>query len=201
LVYDATARARKPAGLGLAWQLGSHLYRGLGRLDAAFGATSFQDALTWLARYRPEMPISELQFWGHGKWGRIFIDREALDVSALRGGHPLRTRLDALRERLAGDALIWFRTCETLGAQAGQDFAAALADFSGARVAGHTFVIGFFQSGLQVLRPGKAPHWSASEGLARGTPQRPELALTSGPRRPNTVTALAGRIPAEFARG
>ncbi len=199
LVYDATQRARKPAALGLAWQLGSHLYRGLGRLDAAFGATSFESALRWLERHQPDVPISELQFWGHGKWGRVFIDGESLDASALRAGHPLRPRLDALRERLAGDALIWFRTCETLGAQAGQDFAAALADFSGATVAGHTFVIGFFQSGLQVLTPGHAPHWSSSEGLARGTPERPELALSSGPRQPNTITALAGSIPAEFA--
>jgi hypothetical protein len=199
MVYDATQRARKPAGLGLAWQAGSYLYRGLGRLDAAFGAESFESGLDWLASYEPGAAVSEVQFWGHGKWGRIFIDREALDRSALRDGHPLRPRLDALRERLDRDALIWFRTCETLGARPGQDFAAALSDFSGARVAGHTFVIGFFQSGLQLLQPGNAPHWSPSEGLARGTPERPELALGSGPDRPNTITALTGRIPAEFA--
>jgi hypothetical protein len=201
LVYDVTQRARKPAGLGLAWQVGSHLYRGLGRLSAAFGATSFESALRWIEQYEPEAPISELQFWGHGKWGRLFIDRDVLDASALRAGHPLRPRLDALRERLTGDALLWFRTCETFGARRGQDFAAALADFSGATVAGHTFVIGFFQSGLHVLRPGMQPHWSPSEGLARGTPDHPELALRSGPRRSNTVTALTGRIPSKFAGG
>jgi hypothetical protein len=198
MVYDVTQRARKPAGLGLAWQAGSYLYRGLGRLDAAFGARNFESGLDWLSNYEPGTPISEVQFWGHGKWGRIFIDREALDRSALRDGHPLRPRLDALRERLDRDALIWFRTCETLGARAGQDFASALSDFSGATVAGHTFVIGFFQSGLQVLRPGNAPHWSSSEGLAQGTPERPERALPSGPSEPNTITCLAGSIPAEF---
>jgi hypothetical protein len=174
------------------------LYRGLGRLDAAFGAQSFESALDWLCEYEPGTPIAEVQFWGHGKWGRIFIDRQVLDSNALREGHSLRPRLDALRERLGHDALIWLRTCETLGAQAGQDFAAALSDFSGATVAGHTFVIGFFQSGLQVLRPGKSAHWSRSEGLARGTPERPELALASGPSEPNTVTCLAGSIPPEF---
>src|SRR5688572_32290324 len=35
----------------------------------------------------------------------------------------------------------------SLGAQVGQDFAARLADATGARVAGHTFIIGFLQSG------------------------------------------------------
>lgn len=197
VLFDATQRGRKPAGLGLSWQLGTTLYRGLGRVDASFGAQSFAQALDWLANYEPKRQIGELQYWGHGKWGRLFIDRECLDRSALAPTHALRPRLEALRERLTPDALLWFRTCETLGAQPGHDFASALADFSGATVAGHTFVIGFFQSGLHALAPGKAPHWSASEGLARGTPTRPQEALSSGPSRPNTITCLTGEIPAE----
>ena len=96
------------------------------------------------------------------------------------------------------DALLWFRTCETLGARPGQDFAAALADATGARIAGHTFVIGFYQSGLHCLRPGVAPHWSDSEGLARGSATQPELALTSAPNAPNTITCLSGKIPDGF---
>jgi len=67
---------------------------------------------------------------------------------------------------------------------------AALADFAGVRVAGHTFEIGFFQSGLHVLAPGAAPDWAESEGLARGTPEAPERSLPSGPREPNTITCL-----------
>lgn len=199
MIYDATQRARKPAALGLAWQVGAHLYRGLGRLDAAFGARNFDEALEWLGGVDASYPIAEVQFWGHGKWGRVFIERDVLDASALREGHRLRRRLDAVRERLTSDALIWFRSCETFGARQGQDFAARLADYSGARVAGHTFVIGFFQSGLYVLRPGKVPHWSPSEGLARGTPEKPERALPSGPQEPHTVTALTGHIPSKFA--
>jgi hypothetical protein len=113
----------------------------------------------------------------------------------------LRPKLDAVRERLTQDALIWFRTCETLGAQPGQDFAAALADYSGARVAGHTFVIGYFQSGLHELSPGVAPHWLASEGLARGTAENPLLARLSGPHEPHTITCFTGQIPAEARRG
>jgi hypothetical protein len=196
IVYDATQRRRKPAALGLSWQLGSHLYRGLGRIDAAYGARSFAGALAWLRQHAPGRPIQELQFWGHGKWGRVFIDSETLDRRVLEPGHEHYLAFQAFRERLQPNALIWFRTCETLGASSGQDFAAALGDATGARVAGHTFVIGFFQSGLHCLRPGTTPHWSATEGLARGTAAAPEAALASSPDAPNTITCLNGEVPA-----
>ena len=198
IVYDATQKRRKPAALGYSWQYGARLYRGLGRADAAYGASSFADALSWLGRYAPVREIAELQFWGHGKWGRFFIDREALDRSVLRPGHEHHAAFQRLRERLQPDALLWFRTCETLGAQAGQDFASALGDATGARVAGHTFVIGFFQSGLHCLGPGRRPHWSPHEGLARGTADAPEAALSSTPDAPHTITCLEGRIPDGF---
>jgi hypothetical protein len=195
LVYDATQRTRPPRALGLSWQVGSYLYRGLGHIDAALGARSFEEAFAWLATHERERPIAELQFWGHGKWGRALIDRESLDRRALSRGHPLHGGLSAFRERLSDDALVWFRTCETLGAEPGHTFASALSDFLGASVAGHTFVIGFFQSGLHRLRPGVKPNWSAAEGLSRGTAERPEAAFSSGPRQPNTITCLTGRIP------
>jgi hypothetical protein len=198
VVFDATQRRRSPKALGLSWQYGTLLYRALGRVDAAYGATSFTDALAWLAQHDSSRSIGELQFWGHGKWGRIFIDSEALDRRVLASGHPHHVAFQAVRERLEPDALLWFRTCETLGARAGQDFAAALGDATGARVAGHTYVIGFFQSGLHCLRPGSAPHWSPSEGLARGNAETPEAALTSTPSAPNTITCLAGEIPDGF---
>jgi hypothetical protein len=198
VVYDTTQRSRAPRALGWSWHYGTLLYRGLGRVDAAHGATSFADAFDWLARFAPERPIGELQFWGHGKWGQLFIDRERLDRSVLSSGHEHHTGFERLRARLAPGALLWFRTCETLGAQAGQDFASALGDATGARVAGHTFVIGFFQSGLHCLQPGARPHWSATEGLARGSADAPESALNSGPDQPNTITCLQGHVPDGF---
>ncbi len=198
-MFDATQFGRKPLALGVSWRFGSRLYRALGHVHARFGARSWSEALAWLARYEPARPISEVQYWGHGNWGRANIGREPLDRDALAPNHPLRRDLDALRERLAPDALLWFRTCETIGARAGQDFAAALADFTGAVVAGHTFEIGVYQSGLHALRPGMRPHWPASEGLARGTAQLPERSLPSHPSAPNTITCFTSAIPAEFA--
>ena len=198
VIYDRTQRSRAPKALGFSWQYGTHLYRALGRVDGAYGAESCADAFAWLNRHAPAQPIEELQFWGHGKWGRVFIDRDSLDRSVLRAGHAHHAAFAAFRERLVPNALLWFRTCETLGARPGQDFAAALGDATGARIAGHTFVIGFFQSGLHCLRPGTPPQWSDTEGLARGTAELPEAALSSSPRAPNTITCLSGEIPDAF---
>lgn len=198
LVYDATQQTRPPRALGYSWRYGTLLYRMLGRHDGACGARSFAEAFDWLGSYRADQPISELQFWGHGKWGRFLIDGQSLGRELLQPGHEHHAGFQRFRERLRPDALIWFRTCETLGARPGHDFAAALGDATGARVAGHTYVIGFFQSGLHCLRPGTAPHWSLAEGLTRGSVDAPEAALTSSPSEPNTITCLDGQIPEAF---
>lgn len=185
LIYDRTQ-----GPLSHVWSNGSVLYRGLGRLDAVRGVTTWDEALDWLGSLAE--PITEIQFWGHGKWGRAQVDRTVLEVGSL---HSKRPQLEAVRERLTHDALIWFRTCETFGAHAGQDFAQRYADFFGARVAGHTHVIGFQQSGLHGLRPGESPHWSPLEGLRKGTAESPVRAHRSALWRPRTITALAGSVP------
>jgi hypothetical protein len=180
--------------LSLAWRAGARLYRAQRRIDAARGAGSWEGALGWLASCAD--PIAEIQYWGHGRWGRALIDRDdVLDADALSAGHRLYAPLEAVRERLAPNALIWFRTCETFGADVGRDFAMRLADWSGARVAGHTHDIGFHQSGLHGLAPGRRAQWSADEGLARGTPDAPEAAKGSRPWRAHTITCLQNHIP------
>lgn len=185
LVYDRTQGA-----LSHIWSNGSVLYRGLGRLDAVRGVSTWDEALDWLGSLSE--PIAEVQYWGHGLWGSAHVNRSALDVSSLV---TRRRQLEAVRERLAPDALIWFRTCQTFGAQLGQDFAQRYADFFGARVAGHTHVIGFHQSGLHGLRPGERAHWPTFEGLREGTAESPIRARHSAPWRPRTITALRGRVP------
>lgn len=190
LVYDRTDR------LSPVWRSGSVLYRGLRRIDAAKGVASWDEAFAWLATHEN---IAEIQYWGHGKWGRGLVDRASFDAETLRGEHA--AAIEAIRERLAPDALWWFRTCETFGAHAGHDFAQRLADTLGARVAGHTYVIAFQQSGLHGLAPGMRPDWSVDEGLALGTADDPKKALWSKRSAPNTITALTGAIPADwFAR-
>ena len=195
VVFDATQLSRPPRALGASWHAGALLYRSMGYVDATCGVRCVGGALDWVLSTAKDRPIGELQYWGHGKWGRILVDRESLDRSALAPGHALRPKLEALRERLSPGALLWFRTCETLGARAGQDFAAALGDFTGASVAGHTYVIGYFQSGLHVLSPGASPSWDPEEGLSEGSAEEPKSALSSGPAEPNTITCFTHRVP------
>jgi hypothetical protein len=196
IVYDKTCVGWFGVGLSRAWSAGHRLYAALGRSDGARGVSSFDEAFAWLAAHEPGRPISELQFWAHGKWGQLFMQRESFDREAFAPGHRLHGGVSALRERLAPGALVWFRSCETFGATPGHDFARALTDFFGCRAAGHTFIIGYWQSGLHLLEPGRKPHWSTTEGLRRGTPERPEQASKSRILAPNTISCLTGHVPA-----
>jgi hypothetical protein len=195
IVYDRTCINRFGFGLSRAWSSGRLLYAALGRCDGAYGAASVDQALNWLAKHRIDRPIGDVQFWSHGKWGRLLIGKESLDRTTLSPGARLNRSLGALRERLAKGARIWFRACETFGALAGHDFASAFTDFMGCSAAGHTFVIGYWQSGLHSLAPGKRPHWLASEGLVDGSAERPVRAAWSSVRAPNTISCLTNRVP------
>jgi hypothetical protein len=160
---------------------------------------TWDEALRWLAGAQPlAAPIAEIQIWSHGQWGRALLEADVLDGEALRPGHPLNAPLRAVRDRLRPGSLWWFRTCETFGAVAGQRFARALVDFLGCRGAGHTHVIGFWQSGLHSLGPGESPGWSASEGVVEGTAEEPLRAARSRSGAPNTITCLQGSVPAGF---
>ena len=191
LVYDATRRDP----LSFAWRSGALLYRGVGAIDASHGVRSWAEAIWWLATVRPSEPIEEIQYWGHGKWGGALVGDELLDVRATLPDHPLAPGLAAVRARLAGpDALWWWRTCETFGADAGLAFARTWTTFLGCRSAGHTHVIAAWQSGLHVLAAGEAPTWSASEGLAEGTPAAPVRARDSSRRAPSTIHFLTTHL-------
>lgn len=196
MVFDKTCAGKHVLpGLSTAWRSGALLYRALGRLDASFGATSWDEAFGWLATFRAAEPIDEIQYWGHGNWGVVWIARDRFGAEAFASGHPLHTKLEAVRERLAPDALVWLRTCEAFGADRGLDFAARFADFTGVRVAGHTFIIDALQSGLHGVAPGVAPDWSPAEGILEGTPAAPKRARRSSPIAPRTVTCFDGTIP------
>lgn len=189
VIYDRTCVTGR-RGLSAVWAAGTKLYRALGRIDEARGVASWSEALGFLAEQREQ--IRDIQYWGHGKWGSALIDTEVFDASAI-AAH--RSSLDAIRERLAPDAQLWFRTCQTFGAQPGHDFAQRLAETLGARVAGHTYIVAFHQSGLHGLEPGMRPDWPVDEGLLEGTPDQPRRAKWSRPWSPNTVTALTPAVP------
>lgn len=197
LFYDDTCRtSRYGVGLTHSWITGARFYHATGKFDATMGVRSWAEALRWLATYRAEEPIAEIQYWGHGKWGQLFIDRATIDATVLRPGHEHHRHLEQIRERLVGpEALWWFRTCETFGAERGHDFAQRWTEFFGCDAAGHTYIIGPLQSGLHALSPGKSPRWSAVEGIAEGTPEAPQKALWSVPGAPRTISCLRATLP------
>lgn len=200
MVYDRTCGGTGPLpGLTTTWRVGGWLYGQLGRLDAWYGATTWEDALDWVATFEAGRPVAELQYWGHGNWGTLLLDRVRLDAAALSPEDPRHPLLSRIRDRLLpnGRSLLWFRTCETFGTPAGHRFAQAFADFFQATVAGHTYVIAWAQSGLHTLRPGESPDWSEEEGLPEASPE-PKRALWSGFTKPNTISCLHGTIPKGF---
>ena len=201
VVWDATGHGSAPwqGALTWSWRVGSALYRAhpQAAVDAVFGARSWVDALAWLASVQPARRVREVQFWGHGLFGRVFVGKEVLDEGSVRAGGPHHDDLLALRARLVDDdALLWLRTCSAFGGTRGHRFARALVDVVGCRVAGHTHVIGPLQSGLHSLRPGDAPGWSATEGVRDGDESRP--ALSSSPSAPHTISCLHGAFPREW---
>lgn len=197
MIYDATCRGRPWFwGLTHSWIVGGWWYRLRGCIDGYRGVRSWSEALDWLASVEPGRPIEEIQFWGHGKWGCARVDGEALDVEALSEGHRHRPKLEAVADRMdPGEGLWWFRTCETVGCRAGHEFARRWSRFFNCRVAGHTYIIGPWQSGLHCIGPGEQPDWPLNEGLAEGTPDNPKTAQWSGPFEPNTITCLHNDHP------
>lgn len=207
LLYDRTCKgplgpggAPLP-GLSAIWSSGARVYRALGRIGRAYGVSSWDEAARAIEdATRDGTPVRELQYWGHGRFGCVLVDRERIDRSALGRARFVAALTERLERR--DDALVWLRTCEAFGGHVGHDFARALAEATGVRVAGHTYVIGFWQSGLHGLAPGAQPTWDPAEGIGRGTAAAPELGAWSTPHEPHTIHALEGSVPpAWFDRG
>lgn len=194
MLFDRSCRGeRLRPGLSHAWGAGGALFRALGRFDATYGAWSWAEGLDWLLAVSATQPIAEIQFWGHGEWGGLWIDEELLTIAALSPGHYLHERLVSLRARLAGErALWWFRSCDVFGTQTGHDFARAWTRFFRCRAAGHTHQIMMLQSGLHELAPGDEPTWSLTEGVVEGLPKADDSSL----RAPSTITFLHSHLPA-----
>jgi len=203
MLYDRTCVGpwyRPMPGLTHAWWVGGKLFSSLRRFDGWFGIASWEEGFERLATFAPDRPIAEVQYWGHGKWGQARAGDQVFGRAALSRGSSLHAGL----RRVAGRMLPleqgtwWFRTCETFGARAGQDFARGLADELGCRIAGHTYIIGPIQSGLHTLQPGADASWPDDEGLRLGDPMNPQHAYWSRFSAPNTITCFHHSIPAGY---
>ncbi len=190
MLFDRSCRGQGlRLGLSHAWSAGGALYRALGRIDETYGAWSWAEGLDWLAA--APRPIAEIQFWGHGEWGGLWIDEELLTADALVPGHYLHDRLARVKSRLAPNARWWFRSCDVFGTDAGHDFARRWTRFFACRAAGHTHQIMFWQSGLHELAPGNEPTWPVDEGVIEGLAKGDDSSLFA----PRTITCLHNDVP------
>ena len=198
MIYDRSCpRPWFLPGLSQVWGLGRHLYRALGRLDASRGAASWAEALDWLATVQPEAPIAEIQFWGHGRWGLARIgERGARRQRAAAPGTPTTPgwRACAIGCCPDGDALWWFRTCETFGTETRAGLRPRLDTlFRLPRRRPHLRDRRLAERAA-FAAPGASARLVGRRGRGAGRLAEPD----SGPGAPNTITFLHGRIPEGF---
>lgn len=194
---DGTPDLELAVGLGLShsWFAGGTLYRWMGELDDYHGFDTWEAALTWLAEYEPEKRIEQIQFWGHGSPGAVWMRDKPLFAPTPALDTVEGKLLRRIAARLTPSALLWFRTCSTFAGVRGHAFAQIWSETLKCRVAGFTHVIGPWQSGLHVAVPGQSPAWPTSEGILEGAPEQPTKLKWSKPWCPRTVTCLTSRVP------
>jgi len=181
-------------GLTHSWMAGGWLYRQFGRFDHVAGFSSWADALQWLCEIEPEKQIDEIQYWGHGSPGKVWMNGQVLTKHAF-DTTVYGELLMRLKTRLTDESLVWLRCCSVFHGAKGHEFAKVWTEKLGCNVAAHTFIIHLFQSGLYALRPGEEPYWPLEEGLNEGTAEEP-LSLRWGMLwSPHTILALQSRLP------
>ncbi len=197
--------SRATFGLSPWWKLGGSLH-GLTRRAQSIpfrsrGVSSWQETFAWAASVSREegRPIAELQAWGHGGWGFMDLADSRLDRNALSRarGTRLAPELDAFRDALADDGLLWLRCCSAFGGHAGRAFAPAIADRLRREVAAHTYVIHVLQSGTHVVSPGAVADWPVSEGVITKDGE-PVSAKNSNFGEPRTLSCLRADLPLSY---
>lgn len=200
MIYDTTTLKDdtvdlQQGGLTFSWFAGGRLYRWVRWLDKCKGVESWDEALDWLIEQGKKEPISMIQYWGHGYWGRAYIGNKSMKRLNTLEGDPWRLKLEELSGLMTDDAVWWWRTCQTYGSEYGHRFAKHFTNILNCKTVGHTHIIGFRQSGGQVLMPGEEPKWSVDEGIKERPPGRWPVAKRSSLRAPNTILCLQGFVP------
>jgi hypothetical protein len=171
--------------LRTSWVIGCWLFKLFGAIDDYIGVGSREEVYTALAgAVLQNRAVTELQYWGHGSRGFIYISGQVI----------LPVQLAGMLEPLAKGARVWFRTCSTFQGAQGQNLAVYLANRLGIRVAGHTRIIGLLQGGLHSLGPGETPSWSVDAGEVQGFFPRYFASMGLWPGE-HTVVCLATRVP------
>lgn len=181
-IYDAAENSP----VGWSWATGAKLYKAMGYFQHVVAAHSWDDGLRRVNDLTSRYRINEIQFWGHGSPGKVFVAGKWLDVD---GAHKIP--LTRLGSSLEPNSFVWLRTCASFAGVPGRTLATELVSMLNARVAGSTFNIGFpWHSGQHSLRPNAVPAWPITEGLdVKGQP------MGSAKKSPHTVPFAAMSLP------
>lgn len=161
------------------WVIGCFFQKLFGKVDAYYGASSWDDAFGWLKSH--DRFFTSIQYWGHGSPGCVYLAGRTMRWSEC---------VERLRYHVLSGTVLWFRTCSTFRGTSGHELSEALADGLVCTIAGHTRIIGLVQGGLHTRRPYKPASWPVSEG-------EPPKSWIPGYLRwgPNSVLFTATRIP------
>lgn len=192
MIYDSSDWAGKQ--LRFSWITGGKFYKLFHSIEHHAGFDNWQEAFEWILSVEPDRKINSIQFWGHGSPGRVWINGDALSIRSLTEQSQHYIMLKKLKDRMAKDSVIWFRSCNVFSASEGRFFSIAFCQFMQTKIAGHTYIVGPWQSGLHTIKPGQRPSWDLSEGLKK-TEDGKIKKLWSTPWEKNTVFCLNNKIP------
>jgi hypothetical protein len=165
--------------LKTSWFLGCWIQKLFGKVDAYFGASSWEEALAWLAG-RPGT-LTSIQYWGHGSPGKVWLAQALLSPEKL---------ITILKPKVSPTSVLWWRTCSTFGGIGGHEISKKLADGLNCIVAGHTRIIGPVQGGLHTRKPQTQPSWPITEGEPPKSWWPSHLSWG-----PNSIFCLTTKIP------
>ena len=132
-------------------------------------------------RERGLRSIRRIEVWTHGNPGTFRIQRKHLGREIFTARDPrLLGALQTLRTRLAGGAVIHFRSCVTFHGPDGRRFAEEASRFfnatgKGIVLIGHTRPTGLIHPGARILLPGRRATWSDREGTLEAPLQNAEI--------------------------
>ena len=177
LIYDVSERGF----VGLTWKVGAFLFRW--KFDKIIAAKDFEECIVELKNLQEK--YDEVQFWGHGSPGFIFINKEP----------SLGEFWLTLAKVLTPNANVWLRVCSFAAGSVGKTMMSRISKTLNAKLMAYTYVIGTYacQSGLRVVTPKDPPKWSSSEGLNKTV--TPIKFYSSAPWLPRTNSAFAMSPP------
>lgn len=203
VIYDETALRdgfqpeENNDRLTMSWVIGAKLYKLTRATDIIVPVQSWHQLGSTANAFQltKRQKISEIQFWGHGSPGSVYIGRDKLTIERLKKDGDLQSALFKLRACMTDDALIWFRCCSVFAGPKGHEFAKEFSEMMDCTVAAHTHIIHVWQAGLHTIRPGQEPTWPVTEGYHLDENGKEVMKWSIPFFSPNGIFCLRSTIP------